>query len=211
MRIHVSAGWTRPNVATVWAVTEIGRSGQEEWASGGQADAILIDTSGRTVATAHADVIAGATSARLALRSQTLVAGEYRLQFRTKGARAAAASTDVVRIAVAPAPQATGAIFFRRGSATANRDVPTADLRFRRSDRLRVDVPSPGAENVTARLLDRAGAPMAIPVSVAVRDDPDSSRWQSAEVALAPLAPGDYVVEIVAGTNRTLAAFRVVP
>jgi hypothetical protein len=211
MRIHVTAGWTPSNLATVWAVTEVGRNAQEEWASGGQADAILIDTSGRTVATAHADVIAGATSARLALTSRTLLAGEYQLQIRTKGARATAPSTDVVRIALAPAPQATGAIFFRRGSATANRDVPTADLRFRRSDRLRVDVPSPGAENVTARLLDRAGTPMAIPVSATVRDDPDSSRWQSAEVALAPLAPGDYVVEIVAGTSRTLVAFRVVP
>jgi hypothetical protein len=145
------------------------------------------------------------------LTSRTLSAGDYQLQVRTKGARATAASTDVVRIAVAPAPQATGAMFFRRGSATANRDVATADLRFRRSDRLRVDVPSPGAENVTARLLDRAGAPIAIPVSAMVRDDADRSRWLSAEVALAPLAPGDYVVEIVAGTSRTLAAFRVIP
>jgi hypothetical protein len=149
----------------VWAVAEVGRSAQEEWANGGQADAILVDNSGRTVATAHADVMAGVTSARLALTSQTLLAGEYQLQFRTKGARATAPSTDVVRIAVAPAPQSTGAVFFRRGPTTANRDVPTADLRFRRSDRLRVDVPSPGAETVTARLLDRAGSPMAIPVS----------------------------------------------
>jgi len=211
MRIHVTAGWTPSTAATVWAVTEIGRGVQEEWANGGQADAILIDTSGRTLATAHADLPAGAATARLVLTSRTLSAGDYQLQVRTKGARATAASTDVVRIAVAPAPQATGAMFFRRGSATANRDVATADLRFRRSDRLRVDVPSPGAENVTARLLDRAGAPIAIPVSAMVRDDADRSRWLSAEVALAPLAPGDYVVEIVAGTSRTLAAFRVIP
>jgi hypothetical protein len=102
-------------------------------------------------------------------------------------------------------------MLFRRGPATANRDVATADLRFRRSDRLRVDVPSPGFEPVTARLLDRAGTPIAIPVSATVRDDPDSSRWLSAEVALAPLAPGDYLVEMVVGTSRTLAAFRVVP
>jgi len=211
MRIHVTAGWTPSTAATVWAVTEIGRGVQEEWANGGQADAILIDTSGRTLATAHADLPAGAATARLVLTSRTLSAGDYQLQVRTKGARATAASTDVVRIAVAPAPQATGAMFFRRGSATANRDVATADLRFRRSDRLRVDVPSPGAENVTARLLDRAGAPIAIPVSAMVRDDADRSRWLSAEVALAPLAPGDYVVETVAGTSRTLAAFRVIP
>jgi VWFA-related protein len=211
MRIHVTAGWTPSNVATVWAVAEVGRTAQEEWANGGQVDAILIDASGKTVATTRADVTAGATSARLALTSQTLLTGEYQLQFRTKGARATAPSTDVVRIAVAPAPQATGAVLFRRGPSTANRDIATADLRFRRSDRLRVDVPSPAAEAVTARLLDRAGTPIAVPVSATVRDDPDNSRWLSAEVALAPLAPGDYVVEVVAGTSRTLAAFRVVP
>jgi hypothetical protein len=52
---------------------------------------------------------------------------------------------------------------------------------------------------------------MPIPVAAAVRDDPDGSRWQSAEVALAPLAPGDYLVELAAGTGRTLVAFRVIP
>jgi VWFA-related protein len=210
MRIHVTAGWTAAHVATVWAVTEVGRTAQEEWVNGGQVDAILIDASGKTVATARADVAAGATSARMALTSPTLSRGEYQLQFRTKGARATAASSDVARIEVAPAPQPTGAIFFRRGSASANRDVPTADLRFRRSDRLRVDVPWPDAETVTAHLLDRAGTAMPIPISATVRNDPDNSKWLSAEVPLAPLAPGDYIVEIVAGTSRTLAAFRVV-
>jgi hypothetical protein len=102
-------------------------------------------------------------------------------------------------------------LFYRRGPATANRDVATADLRFRRSDRLRVEAPSADASALTARLLDRSGNAMPIPVAAALRTDPDGSRWQSAEVALAPLAPGDYVVELSAGNSRTLAAFRVVP
>jgi len=50
-----------------------------------------------------------------------------------------------------------------------------------------------------------------IPLAAMVRDDPDGSRWQTAEVALAPLAPGDYVVELASGTTRSLAAFRLVP
>jgi len=94
---------------------------------------------------------------------------------------------------------------------TANRDIATADLRFHRTDRLRVDIPSPNATAVTARLLDRNGNPMSIPMPAMVRDDPDGSRWQTAEVALAPLAPGDYVVELTSGTTRSLAAFRLVP
>jgi hypothetical protein len=89
--------------------------------------------------------------------------------------------------------------------------MPTADLRFRRSERLRVDVPTPAADAVTARVLDRNGNPLPIPVAAAVRDDPDGSRWQSAEVSLAPLAPADYLVELTTAAGRTLLAFRVIP
>ena len=47
-------------------------------------------------------------------------------------------------------------------------------------------------------------------MAAAIRDDADGSRWQTAQLALAPLAPADYVIEIAAGSRRTLAAFRVV-
>jgi VWFA-related protein len=211
IRLHATAGWTPANVATVWAVAEIGRTAQEDWAGGGQADAMLVDASGRTVATARAQIAPGATTARIALTSNTLAAGDYQLQIRTKGTRAVAAGNDAMRVNVPAAPQATSAVFFRRGPATANRDVPTADLRFRRAERLRVDVPTPAADMVTARLLDRNGNALPIPVTAVLRDDPDGSRWQSAEVALAPLAPADYLVELTSPAGRTLLAFRVIP
>ena len=211
IRLHATAGWSAANVATVWAVAEVGRTAQDDWAGGGQADAVLVDGAGRTVATGRAQIAPGATSARIALTANTLAAGDYQLQVRTKGTRALTAGNDVLRISVPAAPQATGALFFRRGPATANRDVPTADLRFRRSERLRVDVPTPAAGTVTARLLDRNGNALAIPVTAMVRDDPDGSRWQSAEVALAPLAPADYLVELTVPAGRTLLAFRVIP
>lgn len=211
VRVHVTSGWTPSNVGTVWAVVEVGRGAQDEWTGGGLADAMLVDTSGKTVATGHAELAAGSTSARIALASQTLAPGDYQLQVRMKATRASVASNEVARVSVPSAPDATGAMFFRRGPTTANRDVATADLRFRRSERLRVDVPSPNTTAVTARLLDRNGNATSIPVTAMMRDDPDGSRWQSAEVALSPLAPGDYVVELVSGSTRTLAAFRVVP
>jgi VWFA-related protein len=211
VRVHVASGWTPSSVAMVWAVAEVGRGAQDEWTGGGQADAMLVDASGKTIATGHADLSAGSTSARIALSSRTLAPGDYQLQMRMKGARATVASNDVARISVPASPDSAGAIFFRRGPTTGNRDIATADLRFRRSDRLRVDVPSANATAVTARLLDRNGNALSVPVTAAVHDDPDGSRWHSAEVTLAPLAPGDYVVELTSGTTRTLAAFRIVP
>ena len=79
-------------------------------------------------------------------------------------------------------------------------------------------------------MLDRTGKALVVPVIGAVRDDADGSRWQTAQLALAPLAAGDYVIELMekpggagkaggagtsggsgAETKRTLAAFRVIP
>ena len=103
----------------------------------------------------------------------------------------------------------------RRGPATANKNVATADSRFRRSERLSIDVPAGAPASMTARLLDRTGKPMTIPIAVAPRTDADGSSWQTAELALAPLAPADYVVELsldsAAEPHRTLVPFRIIP
>jgi hypothetical protein len=52
---------------------------------------------------------------------------------------------------------------------------------------------------------------MAVPVTAAVRTDADGVRWQSAELALAPLAPGEYVVELSQEPGRQWVAFRLIP
>jgi hypothetical protein len=56
---------------------------------------------------------------------------------------------------------------------------------------------------------------LAVPIAASPMDEADGSRWLSAQATLAPLAPGDYLIEITAtagGTQqRTLTAFRVVP
>ena len=113
-------------------------------------------------------------------------------------------------VVLPPPPQFSGAVFVRRGPTTGNKDVPTADVRFRRSERVRVEVPST-ADITSARLLDRTGKTMtAIPVAASTRTDSDGTKWATAELLLAPLAPGDYIIEVVTGDVRTLAAFRIV-
>ena len=88
--------------------------------------------------------------------------------------------------------------------------VPTADLRFRRNEQVRVEIPTASSEPVTARLLDRTGKALAVPVTAAVRDDPDGSRWVTAQLTLAPLAPADYAVELTVGERKMISAFRVI-
>ena len=219
IRMQVAAGWTPGNTAAVWAVGEVPAGpGGDDWKGGGEADVMLTIGAGATIATAHARLDPGSRSFRVALTSpQPLAAGDYTVRIRARGtAPGAIPVSDAVRVALPRAPEGVGAIFIRRGPATANREMPTADLRFRRSEQLRVEIPTAASGTVTARLLDRSGKALTVPVIAALRDEPDGSRWQTAQLALAPLAVGDYVIELAGGAGgsgekRTLVAFRVIP
>jgi len=227
IRLHAAAGWKPGNIGAVWAVGEVPAG--EDWKAGGEVDVMLTSGAGATISTTHARVEPGSRSFRIALSTpQPLAAGDYAVRVRARGAGAGAIPVnDTVRLALPPAPDVVGAIFIRRGPATGNKEMPTADLRFRRNEQLRVEIPAAGSDSPSARLLDRSGKPLSVPLTTAMRDDADGSRWQTAQLALAPLAVGDYVIELSGGsggsggsgrsggsggeTKRTLVAFRVVP
>ena len=105
--------------------------------------------------------------------------------------------------------------YFRRSGGASTEDVPTADRRFRRTERAVVRVSASLAPDaVSAELLDRSGKPLPLPVAATIVER-DFVRWARAELALAPLAPGDYVIRVTVkrGAEQvlTLAPFRIVP
>jgi hypothetical protein len=204
----VSAGW-RPSpdgkpAAAFWAVGEV-----VDRIPGADLDAVLLNAAGDVVSSAKGRIVPGTTSLQLTIASeQTLAPGEYTLRMRSQSP--AGSETMSMPIVLPQAPQSSGGMFIRRGPTTGNKETPTADVRFRRSERVRVEVPS-AADVTSARLLDRTGRAMtAIPVAASTRTDSEGTKWATAEVLLAPLAPGDYIIEVVAGATRTLAAFRIV-
>jgi VWFA-related protein len=207
LRVHVTAGWRagadgRP-VAAFWAVGEV-----IDRMPGSDLEAVLTTGAGEIVTTARGRIMPGTTSALVAVvPSQSIEPGEYAIRMRSQGP--GGTETLSMPVTLPPASQSSGAVFIRRGPGTGNREMATADLRFRRSERLRVEVPSP-ADATGARLLDRTGKPLAVPVVAATRTDADGTRWATGELALAPLGAGDYVIEVVAGGTRTLVAFRIV-
>jgi hypothetical protein len=106
-------------------------------------------------------------------------------------------------------------VLSRRGPFTGTTYQAAADPRFRRQEWIRVEVSKTGtSEEVTGKVLDRTGRAMEIPVKVAERVE-GGITWIQADVALAPLTVGEYLVEIgVRGkgvTERVLAAFRIIP
>jgi len=174
-------------------------------------DVLVVDKAGATVATGRGQIAPGAASVSVAVAAGSLAPGEYEVRVRSRAAGASSASTDSLRLVLPASPNATSALFFRRTQSSGNKDLPTADLRFRRVDQLRFDVPTPTAQPVSARLLDGTGKAVPIPVTAAVRNDEDGSRWRTTQLALAPFAPGDYAIELTSGTERMLLPFRVVP
>ena len=210
LRVHVTAGWRagadgRPQ-ATFWTVGEV-----VDRIPGSDLEAVVTTAAGETVASARGRIAPGTTSAIVAVapaQSESVQAGDYVVRVRSQGP--VGTETLSIPVTLRAASQSSGAVFVRRGPSTGNREVPTADLRFRRSDRIRVEVPA-AADVASARLLDRTGKALAVPVNASTRTDADGSRWVTAELALAPLAPADYVVVVDVSGMQTMAAFRVVP
>jgi len=108
-------------------------------------------------------------------------------------------------------------VMYRRGPTTGPRMVPAASPIFSRTERVRLDFPvgpAPGHKPGSGRVLNRGGIATQIPVVVSERtDEGTGQRWITAELSLAALSPGDYVVEVViereSGETPVLTPIRV--
>jgi VWFA-related protein len=210
LRVQAAAAWTSGRAVIVRTVAEVPRSRAtgDDWSKGGQVDATLLNAAGKPIAKGSAPLEPGTFAAQIAIAPPApLEPGDYKVLIRTKGA-AALGSTESFTFTLEADPLGTGTLFFRRFGP---REIPTADLRFRRTERIIVETPASLGADISARLLGRTGVPLNVPVTATIRDDADGTRWRRVEITLAPLAPGEYIVETLAGAERTLTAFRVVP
>jgi len=131
----------------------------------------------------------------------------------TAGGGTVRASGDVV-LGAAATRFGSGLQLLRRSPSTGLAYVATADSRYRRTDRLRLEVPvlGVGEAAVTARVLTREGEPLPLVVTMSERTDAGTGvRWAVGDVTLAPLAQGEYVVEFKLGSEVTAYGLRIVP
>jgi len=115
-------------------------------------------------------------------------------------------------------PMARGAgepLLLHRGPSTGNQLQPSGGRIFPRSDRIRLELEAAAGTPVwSGVLLDRNGNKTAVPVNAGERTDAGTGqRWLTADVTLAPLGAGDYVIELTvtqgAESKKTLVAIRV--
>jgi VWFA-related protein len=151
--------------------------------------------------------------------SERLAAGSYsvRAELTARNTRQPIQVTTAVIVPDDASEFGTGLLASRRGPGTGLAYVGTADPRFRRTERLRVEVPLAG-EGVSGqgRVLTREGQSTPLAVTFAARvDEPTQKRFGVAEVVLAPLAAGDYVLELTLGKDGKSEAvsygFRIIP
>jgi len=238
VRLTVSPGWWTPagGASTgkpaaaepaLWILGEVDtrvRTG-DDWTQGAEVDvAISGGKDAEPIVRYTVPVAAGST--RFLTRFPRTVEdvwldpGSYVVRVRIKPTAGGLPITDTARFDVASPGSATAMLlgqplYLRRGSAAASPEQATSDRRFRRTERLVVQMSATLVpDRVSAELLDRSGKTLQVPVTDAVVEK-DSVRWVRAELALAPLATGDYVIRLSTSrgdrTIQTLAPFRIVP
>jgi len=216
-RIRTSS-WSAAEGGMFWIVAELDyRTRQElEWTAGATADVMVLAADGtqllsQTLTVKPAD---GSFAVRVPERG-AVTPGEYAVQVQLRpDANDSVVLTDTARVVMtAPRGEELGTpVVWRRGPSTGPRHLQTADTRFSRSERIRLELATTVPGTAAARLLDRAGQPLQVPVQVSARpDDSGQFRWIVADAALAPLAPGQYTIEVTLGALKQSFEMLLVP
>ena len=192
-----------------------------EWIAGGTLELVIAPDRGTNPSTPTMTVAVepGQWSIPVTTSDASLTPGRYsvRAEVTPKAGRVSVKVTTFVTVPDDAAEIGTGALALRRGPRTGLAYVPTADPRFRRTERLRLEVPLMGeGYSGSGRLLTRNGRPMPLIATYTTRVDDESGQLLGvAELALAPLAAGEYVFEVSlekGGKTQSVAfGFRLVP
>jgi VWFA-related protein len=220
-RIRASS-WVKPGASgassgAFWVVGELDFRTRRElaWTATAKAEVVVVAADGKEIMARTLDVKTAEGPFTVDVpESGELPAGEYAVRIRLKSdADNTLSVSDTARVVLDKPATLSEAVMWRRGPTTGLQHRRTADPRFQRSERIRLELATMTASPpAAARLLDRSGNPLAIPVQVSARPDASGAfQWIVVDASLAPLAPADYAIEVTQGTDKQLTGFRVVP
>jgi hypothetical protein len=178
------------------------------WKTGADVQVMVSSADGETLTSAKARIEPGARAAtmRIPLQKKT---GPFEASVRVRNDMDSSAQDGV---SVARRASVFGdPLLYRLATPTLPR--PAGSPQFRRTERIRVQWPVAGAlDERTGRLLGRDGVPLELPVVLSEIDE-GGIKFLVADLNLAPLTAGDYIIEVtgkVAGkVEAAMLAFRV--
>jgi hypothetical protein len=199
-----------------WIVGELDYQTRRQlaWTAGAQAEVVVLDAGGKEVLTRTVDLKPeeGPFSIQVP-ETGAIAAGEYAVRVRMRSqADDKTELTDTARVILNDRSALGEAVMWRRGLSTGPRYLRTADPRFTRSDRLKLELATTAPTQATARILDRNRNELSVPAQVSERADASGAfRWIVVDATLAPFAAGDYSVEVTQGSDKRVTEFKVVP
>jgi hypothetical protein len=199
-----------------WVVGELDYQTRRQlaWTAGAQAEVVVLDSSGKEIMTRTVDLKPEDGPFGIQVpETGAIAAGEYAVSVRLRSqADEKAELTDTARVVLREGPSLGEAVMWRRGLSTGPRYMRTADPRFMRSDRLKLELATAAPTPAKARILDRNHNELSVPAQVSERaDDSGAFRWIVVDAMLAPFAAGDYAIEVTQGRDKQLTEFKVVP
>jgi len=163
------------------------------WKSGGEVQVVLSSASGDVMTTARGRLEPGTRAAvvRIPLNSAP---GPFNAAVRVRSETEGDAQDGVT---VARSARLIGdPLIFRLATPTTPR--PAASVEFRRTERMRVRWPVAGTiDSREGRVLGRDGVPLELALTVSDTEEA-GSRFVVAELNLAPLTAGEYIIEVTA-------------
>jgi len=213
--------WTRESspgsrAGTVWVVAELDPQlrGKTAWTNGGSAEITLKSVAGGEAIARKATVSPSnpAVEFNFGTGDTQLAPGTYSVQVEFVAPDGEPVG-DFLRLTIPREPTSLGdPVLSRKTNAPGQQYMRTADLRFRKTETVRFELPTSSSEPVSARLLDSRGGPTTVPAQMSERPDATGTfRWVVVDFPMTPLAPAYYAVEIKQGATSRVTAFRVVP
>lgn len=208
-------GWgvvTKPAELTVVAEVAARHAEVGKWMAGADLQVVVTSVTGEMAGSARARLAPSVrgTAVKIALPAGST--GPWHVQLRLKdGDELIETTAEVAAPSASASRKLLGdPIVYRAAPGAQSALAPVADFLFRRTERVHVEWATNAALDAReARLLDRAGNPL--PVQVTLGEKPGAVL--AADVNLAPLGPGDYVIELsVSGGGasvKTKLAIRV--
>jgi hypothetical protein len=209
-RIRTSVDLSTHAVVTgreIAVVAEVGSAAASTWRNGGDVE-VSVSTGGQAGMTSRGRIEAGTRSVLMRVPAGGESSANLRVAVRVSGTPG---STDRIDVAAVASGLVTEPLCFRlRLPARRFGLSPT----FSSNARSACVSSCRCCDRWHGRLLDNRGQPLALPVTIAQTDATfGTGRVLAGDLTLAPLAPGDYVIEIAASTGvettRRFLAIRV--